>query len=51
MTGPYNITTFDGTIGKDTYEVVPAPAVGPSAVGRRSLRRRVDGWPKEAGRG
>jgi multiple sugar transport system substrate-binding protein len=29
MTGPYNMTTFDGTIGKDKYEVVPAPA-GPA---------------------
>jgi multiple sugar transport system substrate-binding protein len=29
MTGPYNITTFDGTIGKGKYEVVPAPA-GPA---------------------
>ncbi|MEU1473668.1 ABC transporter substrate-binding protein [Streptomyces sp. NPDC001668] len=29
MTGPYNITTFDTTPGKDTYEVVPAPA-GPA---------------------
>ncbi|WP_406213711.1 ABC transporter substrate-binding protein [Streptomyces canus] len=26
MTGPYNITTFDATPGKDKYEVVPAPA-------------------------
>lgn len=26
LTGPYNIATFDGTVGKDTYEVVPAPA-------------------------
>ncbi|MBW8738645.1 MAG: sugar ABC transporter substrate-binding protein [Streptomyces turgidiscabies] len=29
LTGPYNITTFDQTLGKDTYEVVPAPA-GPA---------------------
>ncbi|WP_327699466.1 sugar ABC transporter substrate-binding protein [Streptomyces sp. NBC_00459] len=29
MTGPYNITTFDQTLGKDRYEVVPAPA-GPA---------------------
>jgi multiple sugar transport system substrate-binding protein len=29
MTGPYNITTFDGTLGKGKYEVVPAPA-GPA---------------------
>ncbi|MDX3456392.1 extracellular solute-binding protein [Streptomyces sp. ME02-8801-2C] len=29
MTGPYNITTFDQTPGKDKYEVVPAPA-GPA---------------------
>jgi multiple sugar transport system substrate-binding protein len=29
LTGPYNITTFDATPGKDTYEVVPAPA-GPA---------------------
>jgi multiple sugar transport system substrate-binding protein len=29
MTGPYNITTFDQTLGKDKYEVVPAPA-GPA---------------------
>ncbi|WP_030616067.1 ABC transporter substrate-binding protein [Streptomyces fulvoviolaceus] len=29
MTGPYNITTFDATPGKDKYEVVPAPA-GPA---------------------
>ncbi len=29
LTGPYNITTFDGTLGKDKYEVVPAPA-GPA---------------------
>ncbi|MET7730177.1 sugar ABC transporter substrate-binding protein [Streptomyces sp. NPDC005402] len=29
MTGPYNITTFDTTPGKDKYEVVPAPA-GPA---------------------
>ncbi|WP_405775196.1 ABC transporter substrate-binding protein [Streptomyces sp. NBC_01538] len=29
LTGPYNITTFDETLGKDTYEVVPAPA-GPA---------------------
>jgi multiple sugar transport system substrate-binding protein len=29
MTGPYNITTFDTTPGKDRYEVVPAPA-GPA---------------------
>lgn len=29
MTGPYNITTFDATPGKATYEVVPAPA-GPA---------------------
>jgi multiple sugar transport system substrate-binding protein len=29
MTGPYNITTFDATPGKNTYEVVPAPA-GPA---------------------
>ncbi|MFJ4200943.1 ABC transporter substrate-binding protein [Streptomyces sviceus] len=25
MTGPYNMTTFDATPGKDKYEVVPAP--------------------------
>lgn len=30
LTGPYNITTFDGTVGKDKYEVVPAPA-GPAS--------------------
>lgn len=30
MTGPYNITTFDATPGKDKYEVVPAPA-GPAS--------------------
>ncbi|KOG34585.1 ABC transporter substrate-binding protein [Streptomyces resistomycificus] len=29
LTGPYNITTFDATPGKDKYEVVPAPA-GPA---------------------
>ena len=29
MTGPYNMTTFDKTVGKDKYEVVPAPA-GPA---------------------
>ncbi len=29
LTGPYNITTFDATPGKKTYEVVPAPA-GPA---------------------
>lgn len=29
LTGPYNITTFDATPGKATYEVVPAPA-GPA---------------------
>ncbi|MCX4878930.1 sugar ABC transporter substrate-binding protein [Streptomyces sp. NBC_00847] len=29
MTGPYNITSFDTTPGKNTYEVVPAPA-GPA---------------------
>lgn len=29
LTGPYNIATFDQTPGKDTYEVVPAPA-GPA---------------------
>ncbi|MFG2942611.1 ABC transporter substrate-binding protein [Streptomyces sp. NPDC048282] len=29
MTGPYNIATYDTTPGKDTYEVVPAPA-GPA---------------------
>lgn len=29
LTGPYNITTFDATPGKPTYEVVPAPA-GPA---------------------
>lgn len=29
LTGPYNIATFDGTLGKDKYEVVPAPA-GPA---------------------
>ncbi|MEV3911399.1 sugar ABC transporter substrate-binding protein [Streptomyces canus] len=29
MTGPYNITTFDATPGKDKYEVVPAPS-GPA---------------------
>uniref|UniRef100_A0AAU1ZSF0 Extracellular solute-binding protein n=1 Tax=Streptomyces sp. NBC_00093 TaxID=2975649 RepID=A0AAU1ZSF0_9ACTN len=26
LTGPYNIATFDQTLGKDKYEVVPAPA-------------------------
>ncbi|MCX5335576.1 sugar ABC transporter substrate-binding protein [Streptomyces sp. NBC_00140] len=30
LTGPYNIATFDTTLGKDKYEVVPAPA-GPAA--------------------
>lgn len=29
LTGPYNIATFDQTLGKDKYEVVPAPA-GPA---------------------
>ena len=29
MTGPYNMTTFDQTVGKDKYEVVPVPA-GPA---------------------
>ncbi|MEU5591605.1 sugar ABC transporter substrate-binding protein [Streptomyces sp. NPDC020298] len=29
MTGPYNMTTYDGTLGKNKYEVVPAPA-GPA---------------------
>ncbi|WP_405640288.1 ABC transporter substrate-binding protein [Streptomyces sp. NBC_00019] len=29
LTGPYNIATFDTTLGKDKYEVVPAPA-GPA---------------------
>ncbi|GAA3898994.1 extracellular solute-binding protein [Streptomyces lacrimifluminis] len=29
MTGPYNIVTFDQALGKDAYEVVPAPA-GPA---------------------
>lgn len=29
LTGPYNIATFDSTLGKDKYEVVPAPA-GPA---------------------
>ncbi|MFJ3895735.1 extracellular solute-binding protein [Streptomyces sp. NPDC090083] len=29
LTGPYNIATYDVTPGKDTYEVVPAPA-GPA---------------------
>ncbi|WP_037676596.1 sugar ABC transporter substrate-binding protein [Streptomyces griseus] len=29
LTGPYNMTTFDQTIGKDKYEVLPAPA-GPA---------------------
>ncbi|QOV40050.1 sugar ABC transporter substrate-binding protein [Streptomyces ferrugineus] len=29
MTGPYNIVTFDQTLGRDKYEVVPAPA-GPA---------------------
>ncbi|NUP37322.1 MAG: sugar ABC transporter substrate-binding protein [Streptomyces sp.] len=29
MTGPYNMTTYDKTVGKDKYEVVPAPA-GPA---------------------
>ncbi|MFI6932553.1 extracellular solute-binding protein [Streptomyces sp. NPDC050287] len=29
LTGPYNITTFDATPGKNTYEVVPAPS-GPA---------------------
>jgi multiple sugar transport system substrate-binding protein len=29
LTGPYNMTTFDGALGKDKYEVVPAPA-GPA---------------------
>jgi multiple sugar transport system substrate-binding protein len=29
LTGPYNITTFDQTLGKDRFEVVPAPA-GPA---------------------
>ncbi|WSQ13836.1 sugar ABC transporter substrate-binding protein [Streptomyces sp. NBC_01231] len=29
LTGPYNMTTFDGTVGKDKYEVVAAPA-GPA---------------------
>ncbi|MFI1358854.1 ABC transporter substrate-binding protein [Streptomyces sp. NPDC020898] len=29
LTGPYNMATFDGTLGKDKYEVVPAPA-GPA---------------------
>ncbi|MFF4015982.1 ABC transporter substrate-binding protein [Streptomyces sp. NPDC001843] len=30
MTGPYNITSFDGMLGKKKYEVVPAPA-GPAS--------------------
>jgi multiple sugar transport system substrate-binding protein len=29
LTGPYNIATFDTTLGKDKYEVLPAPA-GPA---------------------
>ncbi|GHH11012.1 sugar ABC transporter substrate-binding protein [Streptomyces lanatus] len=29
LTGPYNIATFDQTLGKDKYEVIPAPA-GPA---------------------
>ncbi|GCB51848.1 sugar ABC transporter substrate-binding protein [Streptomyces sp. NL15-2K] len=29
LTGPYNITTFDEALGKDKYEVLPAPA-GPA---------------------
>ncbi|GAA3776270.1 ABC transporter substrate-binding protein [Streptomyces phyllanthi] len=29
LTGPYNIATYDGTLGKDKYEVIPAPA-GPA---------------------
>ncbi|WP_416968934.1 sugar ABC transporter substrate-binding protein [Streptomyces sp. 4F14] len=29
LTGPYNIATFDTALGKDKYEVVPAPA-GPA---------------------
>ncbi|MCK8437448.1 sugar ABC transporter substrate-binding protein [Streptomyces sp. D2-8] len=29
LTGPYNISTFDEALGKDTYEVLPAPA-GPA---------------------
>ena len=30
LTGPYNIATYDTTLGKDKYEVVPAPA-GPAS--------------------
>ncbi|MFG2127326.1 ABC transporter substrate-binding protein [Streptomyces sp. NPDC048751] len=29
LTGPYNMTTFDQALGKDKYEVLPAPA-GPA---------------------
>ncbi|MEV0223345.1 sugar ABC transporter substrate-binding protein [Streptomyces sp. NPDC050704] len=29
LTGPYNIATFDAALGKDKYEVLPAPA-GPA---------------------
>jgi multiple sugar transport system substrate-binding protein len=34
LTGPYNIVTFDGTLGKDKFEVLPAPAgpAGPDAL-------------------
>ncbi|NUP15931.1 MAG: sugar ABC transporter substrate-binding protein [Streptomyces sp.] len=30
LTGPYNIATYDTTLGKDKYDVVPAPA-GPAS--------------------